>query len=329
MTRSLTAPDRVVLLLALVPYLHEHGPTSVSELARTFGVPAETLRSLVAFLGTAGVPGETHTYQPEDLFDIDWDAFEEQDLVSLTRIVAVDQTPRFSPAEYAALLAGLHVLGEMLPGEDQDLVASTAAKLARAIPRKTDPEGNTVEAPSISVTADPADPGLSTLLLALERGRRVAFEYRDLEGRTTLRTVEPLALTEGSGGWYLRAYCLDRAAERTFLVDAMRGTRVLDAQAERRAASAEREAPLAPESGEIVAQLRLRERALHRIGGFSPEVRGEAEPGWLRAEVRLTHPAAAVRLVQAAPGDLVIESPAEARDAVRDWAERALAPYGD
>ena len=58
-----------------------------------------------------------------------------------------------------------------------------------------------------------------------------------------------------------------------------------------------------------------------------PRVQGAGAPGWLLAEVDLALPEVAVRLVQAAPGDLVVEEPAEAREAVRLWAERALAQY--
>lgn len=90
MSSRLTTSDRVMLLMSLVPYLKEHGPTQVSELASMFGVDAPAVRKLVRFLGVAGVPGETQTYQHEDLFDIDWDALEQHDIVSLTQTVAVD-----------------------------------------------------------------------------------------------------------------------------------------------------------------------------------------------------------------------------------------------
>ena len=45
-----------MLLMSLVPYLKEHGPTQVSELASMFGVDAPAVRKLVRFLGVAGVP---------------------------------------------------------------------------------------------------------------------------------------------------------------------------------------------------------------------------------------------------------------------------------
>lgn len=329
MARRPDISDRVVLLLALVPYLREHGPTPVARLAREFDVDADLLRGLVAFLGTAGVPGETHTYQPEDLFDIDWDAFEERDLVSLTNIVAVDDTPRFAPAEHAALLAGLHALGGMLPESERGIAEQAAAKLALAAPSSAQalPGAEPPTArPSISVSAEPADPGLATLFAALARGARLSFEYRDLRGTLTSRTVEPLGLAQSTGGWYLRAHCLDREAERTFLVDAIRDPRLLDEPSERRGDPAAAPA-LGPEHAEVTAVLRVRESSLHRISGFSPRPVGPAEEGWLRAEVRLAHPAAAIRLVQASPGDIVVEEPPAARAAVHEWASRALAPY--
>lgn len=323
MPRKLTAPDRVVLLLSLVPYLVEHGETPLAELADAFDVPPRLLRELIEFLGTAGVPGETRTYQDEDLFDIDWTALEEEDVVRLTRVVAVDDAPRFSAVERAALLAGLHSLEPLLPESERAHARSAGAKLAAAVGA-----GAAAGGAGITVAADPQGAGLATIAEAVDRGVRLAFSYRDLQGRTSERTVEPLALTQSAGGWYLRAYCLDRAAERTFLVDGMRELRLLPDPVERRALRRPRASLIGPEEAPLIAALTLRERALHRIAGFSPRALGPAEPGWLRAEVDLAYPAAAIRLVQAAPGDLVVEGPAAAREAVREWAERALAPYG-
>lgn len=326
MSDNLTTLDRVVLLLALVPYLREHGPTSVASLADVFEVEAETIRSLVTFLGTAGVPGETFTYQPEDLFDIDWDAFELHDVVSLTSIVAVDDTPRFAATEYAALLAGLQVLRAILPEDERAIAASAATKLALAAPGQGgEAPQMPSQTPSISVTTGAVDPQLSLLYEALEQRRRISFEYRDLQGASSLRTVEPLALNEAGGTWYLRAFCLDRRAERTFLVDAMRGSKMLGSRARRRGVTGGILPASEPPDADLIASLRVRERAQHRIASFRPRILGEAEPGWLRAEVKLVHPGAAVRLVQAAPGDVVVEDPPAARAAVCNWVERALA----
>ncbi len=322
MPRQLTTPDRVMLLLSLVPYLREHGPTPVAELAEEFSVDPGVLRRLVQFLGMAGVPGETRSYQHEDLFDIDWEALEQHDVVSLTRVVAVDDTPRFSSSETAALIAGLHALAPMLPEHLQRAARSTAQKLASV-------EAVDSRQASVSISEEPGQRRLATIASAIERGTRIGFDYRDAEGASTARTVEPMLLSQSGGAWYLRAHCLDRRAERTFLVDRMREVRTLEQPVEHVVASSAGEPrfDFLVASPEITATVSVRLAALHRIADFAPRVLGESAPGWVRAEVDLRHSAVAARLVQAAPGELVVEEPREARLAVEEWAERALAQY--
>lgn len=314
MHKHVIAPDRVLLLLALVPYLREHGPTPVPTLAEAFDVPADLLRSLVRFLGTAGVPGETMSYQHEDLFDIDWDALERDDVVSLTRTVAVDETPRFAQTETAALVAGLQALTPVLPPDEARLARRTAAKLSRAL-------GGPDRRP-VTVTADPEDPRIPEVVAAITAARVLAFAYRDVSGAETSRRVEPLTLTQESGAWYLRAYCLERRAERTFRVDQMRELRTLPESIVPRAAVSERRAVMT----EIVAT--VSQRALSRIASFSPQAIGTVGDD-LRVRIEAWHPGTAVRLVQRAPGEIVIEHPEEARAAVHAWAERASAAYDD
>lgn len=326
-TPTLGIQDRVILLLALVPYLREHGPTPVADLATVFDTTEATIRSLIEFLGTAGIPGETLTYQPDDLFDIDWDAFEQHDLVSLTHVVAVDDTPRFSAAEHSALLAGLHSLRQVLPASELEPLTRTIHKLRQAHALR----------PLVTVADDPVDARLSLVFAAVEDCGRLRFGYRDVHGRSSERTVSPLRLAQGTGGWYLRAYCEDRQAERTFLIDAMRDLERLPGPGVSRAhsddlpgtaaVSGPHDHMIASEAPHTAAIIRVRETAVHRIAPFAPRSLGAAQGGWIRAEVGLTHAAAAIRLVQTAPGDVEIESPATARQAVREWADRALAPY--
>ncbi|PRI12266.1 helix-turn-helix transcriptional regulator [Leucobacter massiliensis] len=310
MHKNVIAPDRVLLLLSLVPYLREHGPTPVAELAAAFGVPAELLRGLVRFLGTAGVPGETLSYQHEDLFDIDWDALERDDVVSLTQTVAVDEAPRFAQTETAALIAGLHALTPVLPPDDAALAQRTAARLGSAL-------GGLGPQP-ISVTADAEDERVAAVVAAIAAERVLAFDYRDAEGAVTSRRAEPIQLSQESGAWYLRAYCLDRAAERTFRVEQMSSIRQLGEAATHREAPGEARRAIT----EIVALVGA--GALDRIAGFSPEPIG-AEGERVRVRVEAWHPGTAVRLVQQAPGEVVVEAPASAREAVRSWAEAGLA----
>ena len=316
MRKPVLGPDRVLLLLSLVPYLREHGAVPVAELAERFDVTPELLRSLVRFLGTAGVPGETLSYQDEDLFDIDWDALELYDEVSLTRTVAVEEAPRFSPAETAALVAGLQAITAMLPEADAERARGIAAKLGAALGGAE---------PTMTVSVEPEDPRVPRLVAAIDAGQPVQFVYRDAAGATTLRRVAPIALTQRAGGWYLRAHCVDRQAERTFRVEQMSELRELDGAIPGDPAPADPAPGATPVLSAIVA--RVAARAVPRLAGFQPTILQEHADGSVQLRVDAWHRDTAIRLVQLAPGEIAIVSPESARDAVRMWADRALASY--
>ena len=129
--RPMQAQDKLAFLLALVPYLMDRDRVSVAEAAEHFGVDQEQLRDAVRLIAVSGIPGETNAYQPGDLFDIAWDDFEENDQIVLTHQVAIDDSPRFSAREAAALIAGLQDLTALPENVDRDVIGSLMAKLAR------------------------------------------------------------------------------------------------------------------------------------------------------------------------------------------------------
>lgn len=334
MRASLTAPNRVILLLSLVSYLQESGPTPIVELAETFDVEPKVLRALAEFLGTAGVPGETQTYQHEDLFDIDWYALEHDDVLSLVHAVAIDDTPRFAASEVAVMLAGLHVLAPMLPESDAVAARSAAEKLGGE---------DCSEHAVISVSDESTDPQVAVIAGAIANGVRVQFDYRDARGDETTRTVEPLVLHQRGVYWYLRGYCLDRGEERSFRLDRMMRAQALSEASERRSApGVSFEPPNATVWSGTPVTLRVRERALPSLAGYGAEVveaageaandaalAGDASGCWVRVVVELAHVDTAARIAASVPGDIIVEAPAEARAAVASWAEQALAQYDD
>lgn len=326
MTRApLHTPERVTLLLALVPYLLDRGPTPLAELAETFDVAPAQLRTLIVFLGTAGVPGETQTYQHEDLFDLDWTALEQRDEVSLVRTVAVDEAQRFSPSETAALLAGLHALRGVLPAEHAATIDGLRGKLS-ALQR--------VEHPAVSVSLAPEDERLAAVSAAIAARRQLAFGYRDGRGAASERRTEPLLLEQSGELWYLRAWCLDRGEERVFRVDRMTEPRALGTVAERTASAGG--ALFTPSDEHAEVTLGVAPAALPLLAPFAPE-RVAAEPGAPLGEpgdpvtvrVRLAHAETVPRLLALAPGRVTVLAPPAAVRAARVWAERALAPYAE
>ena len=137
--KPMQAQDKLAFLLALVPYLMDRDRVSVAEAAEHFGVEQEQLRDAVRLIAVSGIPGETNAYQPGDLFDIAWDDFEENDQIVLTHQVAIDDSPRFSAREAAALIAGLQYLSALPENADRDAIGSLMAKLARGASAAPEP----------------------------------------------------------------------------------------------------------------------------------------------------------------------------------------------
>lgn len=336
MAKPLLAADRVLLLLSLVPYLREHGPTPLEELASTFDVDPKLLRKLVAFLGTAGIPGETLAYQHDDLFDINWDLFEEQDVVALTQTVAIDETPRFTGVETAALLAGLKALQPLLPAADGELARGLAQRLADVF--------GAAAVPSVTVADTGRDERIAALLTAVEDGMRVRFTYRGANGVESIRTIDPDSLGEREGVWYVTGHDADRDAERMFRVDHTSGLEVLEMRPRSMVAeevdtdvesNADTGADAVPDKkvgarhrrGDAIIAV-MPARMLPAIRGFAPKVQRDLDNGLVQVSVDAWHPGAAVRLVQHGPGEIEIISPSAARAAVSEWAEAAVAVYG-
>ena len=125
-------------------------------------------------IATSGLPGATGTYQPNDLFDIDWDSFEDDDSIVIVHHVAIDDAPRLSAREAAALIAGLQYL-TALPENARQRLARVAAGQAR---RRRVGDAR----PRIGVAETEADESLALIREAVAEGRQLEFDYRNALG---------------------------------------------------------------------------------------------------------------------------------------------------
>jgi proteasome accessory factor C len=315
------AQDKLTFLLSLVPYLIQQNQVSVHDAARHFGVSQETIREAVLLIAVSGVPGIDSNYQHGDLFDIDWDAFDENEII-ITQLVAIDDSPRFSAREASALIAGLQYLQSLPENVDSAAYSSLAAKLARGAS----------DAPS-QVIVSPAATNESFARIgdALARGMQLEFDYRDSRGQTEHRRVDPLRLDSDNDDWYLRAWCHSRGSVRTFRLDRIDALRVTDVAIEHRPADVHLSDSLFDTSGEHTeVVLEFRPEALALLGEFVPEGTRVTRVGELsRASVRVAHFHGLTRLVAGLAGVARVIGPAEARQAVRQWALVALDAYPD
>ena len=206
----------------------DHDRVSVADAAAHFRVSEQQIRSAVELIAVSGVPGETSQYQHGDLFDIAWDRFEEHDEIVLTNLVAIDDSPRFSGREAAALIAGLQYLSALPENADRAAIDTLMAKLAR---------GASAEPSRVAVEESESDASLATVRRAVERGVQVEFDYLSSRGDSEHRRVDPLRIESVDADWYLRGWCHLREAVRTFRLDRIGALQLTDEAITRRRAT--------------------------------------------------------------------------------------------
>ena len=205
------AQDKLAFLLSLVPYLMDHDRVSVTETANHFGVPEEQIRDAVRLIAVSGIPGETASYQHGDLFDIAWDDFDDNDQIVLTNLVAIDESPRFSAREAAALIAGLQYLSALPENADRAAIASLMSKLGR---------GASAAPSAVAVEATETDETVAVIRDRRRAGSRGRVRLPDLTRRPGTPHASTRCRVESvDADWYLRGWCHMREAVRTFRLD--------------------------------------------------------------------------------------------------------------
>lgn len=311
----LGAPDKLAFLLALVPYLIDQVRVTVSEAAEHFGTTPEQMRKAVTLIAMSGTPGADGTYTHETLFDIDWDDFEERDLIRF-RAAPMEERPRFSSREAAALLAGLQRVAALPEYAARIDIVDLMAKLARG----------SGDAPAAVAVRPGERVGIhATLVDAVAAGRRVLIDYVSTRGERQVREVDPIRVEGVDDSWYLRGWCLTREAERTFLIDRMASVEVLGA-ADAHRTDVVGDALFQGDADDETVELALPATALPLLADY----RGADDPVRIEGDraivtLRIAHPGILGRVAARVAGAVEILGPPSARAAVLDWARSAIA----
>ena len=318
---ALQATDKLAFLLSLVPWLIDHTEVSVAETATHFGMTEQQIREAVMLIAVSGIPGETHQYQDGDLFDIAWDRFEDNDEIVLTHLVAIDDSPRFSGREAAALIAGLQYLSALPENADRGAIDSLMAKLAR---------GASARPSEVAVEAGETDAALSLIREAVATSVQVEFDYVNSRGEHEHRHADPLRIESVDTDWYLRAWCHLRGAVRIFRLDRVSALAVTARPIEHQSG----DVPLPDElfegsADDLIVTVDVTPAALSLIADYIPDDAGRiAVRDLVRTSVRVSHHHALMRLVAGLPGMVTVVEPPEARRAVAEWAAAGAARYG-
>ncbi len=314
------AQDKLAFLLSLVPYLIDRDRVSVAEAAAHFAVPEAQVREAVRLIGVSGIPGETAMYQDGDLFDIAWDDFEDNDQIVITHMVAIDESPRFSAREAAALIAGLQYLSALPEHADRAAIASLSSKLSRgasAIPSQ------------VAVEATDTNATLGLIRESVASGVQLGFDYLNSRGEAEHRRIDPLRVESIDADWYVRGWCHLREALRTFRLDRISNPVVTSEPI----THGTRDVTL-PDSlfegspDDLIVTIDVEATAASLLADYIPEGTPTSEVnGRVRTTIRVSHFHGLKRLIASMPGVATVVSPPEARAAVAEWAAAGAARY--
>ena len=316
----LKAQDKLAFLLSLVPFLMEHERISVQDAADHFGVTSQQVRDAVELIAVSGIPGETGQYQHGDLFDLAWDDFEENDQIVLTNLVAIDDAPRFSGREAAALIAGLQYLSALPENADRSAIATLMAKLAR---------GASGLPSQFAVGGSESDGTLALIRESVASGLQLEFDYVNSRGEHERRRVDPLRIESMDADWYLRGWCHLREAVRTFRIDRIGNPRVTTAPITTHAADVQlSDALFEGSDNDLVVTIDVAPAAASLLADYLTDgASSTIVDGRTRTTLRVSHYHGLKRLVGGLPGMVTVVESADARHAVAEWAAAGAAQY--
>jgi proteasome accessory factor C len=312
-----TATDRVLRMLAMVPYISRRPGVAIAELAAEFGVSVDQVTSDLDLLMVCGLPG----YYPDDLIDVVLD--EDGGTVSISYDAGIVRPVRLTTDEAVALTVALRALAD-LPGlVDPEAVLSALAKLEQAA-------GAPVPAVQVAA-ADPA-PALGVVREALHRSKRLWIRYYTASrDALTEREVDPIRLLVIDGHAYLEGYCHVAESVRRFRVDRIDEARITEepAQAPLWVDADVPAALFSPDPSSRPVTLLLRPGAKWVAEYYLMDEITELEDpaGALRVRMRFGGDDWLVRLVLSLGGAAVIEDRPDLAAQVAERAAAALAAY--
>ncbi len=315
--KPLLATDRVRAYLTLVPYLLERGQVSLAEAADEFDVSMSDMRVMGEKLTVIGLPGDSgYWQQPHEMFDINWDLLDQEDIIEITNDVGLRRVPRFTAREAAALLAGLQMVAAVPAVSDSGLVAGLLAKLAQAA---ADAPADVVIAPSA------VDEVRDAVSAALRRGVAVSFRYQAPDAAPTTRTVDPVQVLITNGQWYLQGWCHLREAMRTFHLDRVSEPELTEIPITHADAAVPDAFGTANADTEVT--VRLPRRLVPLLGDYIRSDNTRERGDDVMVSIRMSDPRGIKRLAGRFGGKLEVSDPEIARSATREWAAAGLALY--
>jgi proteasome accessory factor BC len=310
-------PERFARLVTLASILIEAGRAgrllSSTELCSALKISDLELREDIGVLNVVNFGAGTYVLyaeiHPDGTIEVDSEPYGD----------SFARPARLLPVEAKALIAAIDLIGEHIP---EGSLTSVRRKVVGALGEDPVHEGLQF------ATLGGDDTQISEVVSsAIARRRRLSFEYyKENEDEFSTRLVEPYALINGREGWYLASFDPTRDSVRHFRLDRIKSATVTDESFEaRNDVDPAADVDGWPRTGEVPASSRARvwispERA--RWAREERNVVAELSDGAVIVELGFAGVDWLVRETLKEAGDAVVLEPAEAREAVRQAAER-------
>ena len=198
---SKTSPTQTAArLLDLVPYIYSHQGISVTELAQQFGI-SET--ELLANLNSLWMCGESRF----DLVELDF----ESGFVHIRNAEALNLVRSLSTQEIIAILFGLDLLKDQIANDREDL--TTQIDDVRSM------LGDSIQ-PLVTASQSIDAVIFRNIDAAIKKRTKLQITYHSIsDDLKSIRIIHPIERTFSEGESFLKAFCENADAIRTFRID--------------------------------------------------------------------------------------------------------------
>lgn len=307
---SLSGADRYNFMLALTGYLINHRQQPIDELAKHFQVSEKEIRSAVVTISLSGVG----MYRPDELFFLDYDLLEDG-IVDLSFAPTLEAVPRLSTRQAAAISSGLAYLVDLVDPEDQVHINELLEILGRGAL-------NTKEFPFM-VQPTRGDGDLALVRQAVAESRAISCSYINSSGEVSNREIEPLLLESRESNWFVRGFCRSNNEQRVFRLDRMRQIELLDVFEERPIAAADSSQIYQVRETDTEVLFEVQPEAFGLIADYKPEYEISGNKA-VQVKISIGELETLGRIVARYGGKVKVLAPESARQAVRQFAQRAL-----
>jgi proteasome accessory factor C len=200
-------------ILTMIPLIRSRPGIRIEEIARQLGVPPKTILSDLDAILMCGVP----PYLPNDYVGV----YVENNTVRLSFADHFKRPVTLTHTEALALRLAL----ECLPARTSSHASKLIRKLNRLLPRVL--RRDVKRRFRLAVGQAAVRERMRTIERAVALRREIHIEYYTASRDTiTERTVQPYAIIEHQGQWYLIAFCRMRHRELPFRIDRIRSAKL-------------------------------------------------------------------------------------------------------